>query len=193
VSTIPGAVPDGQEPAWVADVLRFWFEEATPRQWFLRDDDFDAAIRVRFAALHARLAAGGLAPDPGSVRAMLAAVVVLDQFSRNLHRGGALAFANDARARVLAGEALARGQDEALPPSARLFLYLPFEHSESLADQDRAVALVGALGDPQWTHYARAHRDVIARFGRFPHRNAVLGRESTPEEQEALARPGNAF
>jgi uncharacterized protein (DUF924 family) len=118
---------------------------------------------------------------------------VLDQFSRNLHRGEARAFASDVRARELARAAIERGHDAGMTPTQRLFLYLPFEHSESLSDQNRCVALFEALGVADWTDAAVAHRNLIARFGRFPHRNAVLGRASTPEELDALAQPGNAF
>ena len=176
--------------AWVDDVLGFWFGELTPRQWFAKDDAVDARIRGRFGALHERLAA---TPDlqPGSAREALATVIVLDQFSRNLHRGDARAFAADAQARRVADAAIARGFDAQVDHGWRMFFYLPFEHGEDLADQDRAVALIGALGDPSLARYAQAHRDVIARFGRFPQRNAALGRESTPEEIEAL-RDGKA-
>jgi uncharacterized protein (DUF924 family) len=189
---LPGT-RDGGEPAWVADVLRFWLEECTPAQWFEKDAAFDAALRARFGDLHARLAAGGELACADTPRATLAAVIVLDQFSRNLHRGDARAFACDERARALAHAALERGDDTDMAPAQRLFLYLPFEHSEDLADQQRSVALFEAIGVADWTKIAIAHRDLIARFGRFPHRNAVLGRASTPEELDALAQPGNAF
>jgi uncharacterized protein (DUF924 family) len=180
------------EPAWVAEVLAFRIEDVGEPRWWTRDDALDARIRARFAGLHAQLA-DGPEPTPAGVREALATVVVLDQFSRNLFRGEARAFAGDARARRVADAALARGDDRALPPAARLTLYLPFEHGEALADQDRAVALVGALGRADWTRYAEAHRAVIARFGRFPHRNAVLGRASTPEEIASLSEPMGAF
>jgi uncharacterized protein (DUF924 family) len=184
---------DGHEPAWVDAVLRFWFDECGPRQWFARDDAFDAALRERFGALHEHLAGGDWPIGADTPRHALAAIVVLDQFSRNLHRGDAQAFANDRRARKLADDAIEQGFDNEMTPAQRLFLYLPFEHGESLADQHRAVALVEALGNAEWTRYAIAHRDLIERFGRFPHRNAALGRASTPEELDALAQPGNAF
>jgi uncharacterized protein (DUF924 family) len=122
-----------------------------------------------------------------------AAVIVLDQFSRNLFRNSARAFAADPLARKLAARAIEQGVDAALPPEQRIFLYLPFEHSEDRADQARAVALTNALGNENWTRYALAHQALIERFGRFPHRNAVLGRESTPEELEVLKQPFGAF
>ena len=185
--------PDAREPDWVDAVLRFWFTESGPEQWFAKDAAFDAVLRERFGALHARVASGDEPTSAQSPRHALASILVLDQFPRNLFRGDARAFASDARARELANDAIAQGHDAGMTPAERLFAYLPFEHSESLADQHRAVALVEALGVPEWTRYAAAHFDLIARFGRFPHRNAVLGRASTPEELDALARPGNAF
>jgi uncharacterized protein (DUF924 family) len=118
---------------------------------------------------------------------------VLDQFSRNVYRGSAQAFAGDDLARQLAREAIACGEDAKLSAEERLFLYLPFEHSEELADQELAVHLVEQLENGEWTRYALAHRDLIARFGRFPHRNAALGRDSTPEELEAMAGPMGRF
>jgi uncharacterized protein (DUF924 family) len=124
---------------------------------------------------------------------VLATVIVLDQFSRNLHRDDARAFAADPQARTLARRALELGVDRGLAPAERLFLYLPFEHSEDLADQQLAVQLVTGLGDAGWTRYAEAHRDIIARFGRFPHRNAVLGRATTPEEEAFLREPMSRF
>jgi uncharacterized protein (DUF924 family) len=180
------------EPAWVGQVLDFWFVQCTPRDWFTRDAAFDGRLHARFGALHERLAAGA-EHVPDSARGLLAAVVVLDQFSRNLHRDGARAFATDAEARRLADAALARGFDRDLSTAQRLFLALPFEHSENLADQDRALALVAPLGNADWLRYAQAHRDIIARFGRFPHRNAVLGRASTADELALLAQPMGSF
>lgn len=181
------------EPAWVDEVLRFWFGELRPADWFAKSDALDATIRTRFAPLHARLAAGEARRLEPAPRTLLAAVVVLDQFSRNLHRDDARAFATDPLARELAQRALAQGLDRGLSPAERLFLYLPFEHSEDAADQALAVRLVEALGDPGWTRYAQAHKDIIDRFGRFPHRNAVLGRVSTPEELALLDTPMGRF
>jgi uncharacterized protein (DUF924 family) len=185
---------DEREPAWVGEVLDFWFGELGPRQWFSKDAALDATIRARFGALHAHL----LATQAREVeflggRAARAAVIVLDQFSRNLYRDCAQAFAGDEIARQLAREAIACGEDARLSADERLFLYLPFEHSEELADQELAVRLVEQLGNADWTRYALAHRDLVARFGRFPHRNAALGRDSTPEELEAMAAPMGRF
>jgi uncharacterized protein (DUF924 family) len=182
--------PSTREPAWVDAVLRFWFDHAGPARWFARSDAFDQDLRQRFGALHAQVAAGEEPVSAATPRTALAGVLVLDQFSRNLHRGDARAFACDARARALADAAIAQGHADALAPAQRLFLYLPFEHSEDLADQQRSVALFEALGVDEWTRYARAHRDLVARFGRFPHRNAALGRVNTPREQAWLDAGG---
>jgi uncharacterized protein (DUF924 family) len=190
----------------IAEILGFWFQGdfgAFRRAWFAKDDAFDAAIRERFSEVAAEARGGlhdGWAATPEGALALLLA---LDQFPRNLHRGSAEAFASDARALAVAREAvLGRRLDLALPPTARIFLYLPFEHAEAMAEQDVSVALFeGALRDAGPPHnapggavdYAWKHREVIARFGRFPHRNAVLGRASTPAEVAYLARPGAGF
>ena len=131
-----------------------------------------------------------MANDP---QGCLALIILLDQFSRNMFRGSAQAFAADEKALAHARTAVERGLDQQLPPFQRTFVYLPFEHSESLADQDRSVALFEALGDENTYDYAVRHRDIIVRFGRFPHRNVILGRESTPEELEFLKEPGSSF
>ncbi|MGH8028997.1 MAG: DUF924 family protein, partial [Arenimonas sp.] len=181
------------DPAWVGEVLHFWFQQAGPVQWFAKDAAFDQAVREHFGALHARLATGDEPLAAASARGALASVIVLDQFSRNLHRGDARAFACDVIARDLARSAVDHGVDATLGPAERMFLYLPFEHSEHLADQDRAVALFTALGVPEWIRYAQAHRDLIARFGRFPHRNRVLARAATADEEKYLAEGGARF
>ena len=181
-------------------VLDFWFGQ--PRgpsrpEWFRKDAAFDEEVRARFGALHAasarrELEAWRLSPEP-----MLALVIVLDQFSRNLHRDDARAFAQDAHALECAREAVGRGDDLALLPVGRQFLYLPLEHSEDLADQEACVELMRSLEAFEetrgLTEWAVRHRDVIRRFGRFPHRNAALGRTSTPEEVEFLKQPGSGF
>ena len=180
------------EPDWVREVLAFWFGELGPKQWFSKSEDLDARIRTRFGALHAQLSATQAAGVEG-LRPVQAAVIVLDQFSRNLYRDDKRAFAADPVARRLARTVVDAGADVPLPPEQRMFLYLPFEHSEALADQELSMRLYARLGNEEWTRYARAHHDLIARFGRFPHRNAVLGRESTPEELEAIAGPMGRF
>jgi uncharacterized protein (DUF924 family) len=178
---------DITEPAWVGEVLRFWFEELSEAQWFAKDDDLDAQIRERFGSLHERLVEDGCTDT--APRQLLAAVIVLDQFSRNMFRASPRAYLTDATARRLSRTAVEQGLDAAMTPHERLFLYLPFEHSEDIVDQALAVDLIGAVGDPAWTRDAMAHKAIIERFGRFPHRNAVLGRVSTDEELELLAKP----
>ena len=190
-TAVPSATGD-PEPSWVGEVLEFWFGELSIEQWFTRDDALDVRIGERFLALHERLLAqeGSRRPTAG---ALLATVIVLDQFSRNLFRDDRRAYAADAIARRLSRRAIALGFDAAMTTHERLFLYMPFEHSEDAADQALAVELVSALGDAELTRYAIAHRDIIARFGRFPHRNAVLGRASTPEELAFLQQPMSSF
>jgi uncharacterized protein (DUF924 family) len=187
-----GAPRAADEPGWVEAVLGFWLRERGDAQWFAKDPAQDALVGARFGALQARLAdEPGFAPR--SPREALAAVIVLDQFSRNLFRDDPRAFACDPAARRIAAAALDAGWDAGMSAAESLFLALPFEHSESLADQARAVALTGALGNPDWSRFARAHYDIVASFGRFPHRNAALGRPNTAQEQAFLAGPGSAF
>jgi len=173
-----------------------WFSQFRP-EWFRKDPAFDQEIRRRFASLLEALAEGEHRDWMLAPRSALAFVIVLDQFSRNMFRGEARAFAEDALARSAADQAIHRGFDAQVAPVERTFFYLPFMHSEELADQERSVALFGALagGDTSSSSvdYARRHRDIIARFGRFPHRNAALGRPSTPEELVFLAQPGSGF
>ena len=190
-SLLLAGLPDS-EPPWVREVLRFWFEELTDRDWFAKDADLDARIRERFLATHAQVVARGVA-YPADPRTMLAAVVVLDQFSRNLFRNDPRAFAADAVARRIATSAIENGFDRAMNANERLFLYLPFEHSEDRADQARALELIGSLGNDVWTRSAIAHKDIIDRFGRFPHRNAVLKRESSAAELALLKDPKGSF
>ena len=177
-------------------ILAFW-REAGPDKWFTRDDAFDADIREKFHSTYEAAAAGKLSAWEATAEGALALAIVLDQFPRNMFRGTARAFATDALALETARLAMQRGDDGTALPVERLFLYLPFEHSEALEDQERACALtepLPAFPETEDAHrYALAHRDVIRRFGRFPHRNAVLGRPSTPEETEFLKRPGSSF
>ena len=181
------------EPVWVGEVLDFWFRELTREQWFRRDDHVDQTILIRFRALHDSLAGQDLPPRAATARHALAAVIVLDQFPRNMFRGTPRAFATDTQARAVAQAALEAGLDTPLTTNERLFLYLPLEHSEDPEDQRLAVALMSALGDAELTRYAIAHQTIIDRFGRFPHRNAILGRPSTPEEIAFLKEPDSAF
>ncbi len=181
-------------PAQTADeVLEFWFAESTRPSWFARSEAFDALVRAKLGPLHERAVLGELDAWAADPRGALALVLLLDQAPRNLHRGSARSFASDAAALRLARAVVDAGLDKGLSEVEKAFLYLPFEHSESLADQDRCLALTAGLGDPLWHNFAVKHREIIARFGRFPHRNAVLGRESTAEELEFLKQPGSGF
>lgn len=176
-----------------ADVLAFWFDELTPQQRFAKDERVDTAIRTRFGQLHRQLSQH--VPDEWTAgpQALLAAVIVLDQFSRNLYRDDPRAFATDAVALNLARLALKRGDDALLGETERHFLYMPFMHSEDRDDQDRCVELMQEIGIPEAIDYAEQHKAIIDRFGRFPHRNAVLGRDTTPDEAEFLTQPGSSF
>jgi uncharacterized protein (DUF924 family) len=185
---------------FVGQVLDFWFGVTAGKsrpEWFRKDSAFDALIRERFGELHERASRRELDAWRGERESMLALVVVLDQFSRNLHRGNARAFAQDAYARECARQALARGDDRDMLPVHRLFLFLPFEHSEDLDDQQRCGELMASIDAFEETRgiseWARKHLDIVARFGRFPHRNSALGRASTAEEIEFLRQPGSGF
>jgi uncharacterized protein (DUF924 family) len=178
-------------PGWITDVLHFWFKELKPEKWFAKDEAVDATIRKRFGALHASLTEKVPASITATPLGALAVVIVLDQFSRNLFRNSVRAFACDATALAIAQEAVGAGFDAQLERNQRTFLYLPFEHSEDREVQRRSIELFAALGDADALDYARRHYDIIERFGRFPHRNRILGRESTPEELEFLkTHPG---
>jgi len=180
-------------------VLDFWFgapnsrERGRPRKlWFQKSEPFDAEVRRRFLATWERTARGECERWQATPLASLALIVVLDQFPRNMFRGTARSFASDSLALAAARETIARGFDLLLSPVERLFVYLPFEHAEDLAAQRRSLALCHAL-DPEDMQYAKRHYEIIARFGRFPHRNAILGRRSTAEEAEFLKQPGSSF
>jgi len=174
-----------------ADVVAFW-REAGPERWFNKDAAFDAEIRRRFLATYEVAAAGQLTAWEATAEGALALLILLDQFPRNMFRGSARAFAADPLARAIAAGALIRGFDAQAPANMRTFFYLPFEHSEDMADQERCIALYKAAGDAENLKWAELHADIIRRFGRFPHRNEVLGRASTPEEQAFLASGGFA-
>lgn len=181
-----------------AGVLAFWFRASgRDARWFGKDPAFDAAVREGFLALHEKAAEGRLASWRDSRDDCLALILLLDQFPRNMFRGSARAFATDAPALEAARFAVAQGYDRRMRPVERLFVYLPFEHAESMEAQQRACELLAPLAafpETEDVHrYALAHRDIIARFGRFPHRNAILGRASTAQEAEFLKQPGSGF
>ena len=182
---------DAAPLAGAAEVIRFW-ADAGPDRWFKKDDAFDAEIRRRFLATHEAAAAGRLADWERTAEGALALLILLDQFPRNMFRGSARAFATDPQARAVTAAALLRGFDAQVPPNLRAFFYLPFEHSEAMADQDRGIALYTAAGDADGLKWAKIHHDIITRFGRFPHRNAVLGRATTADEQTFLDDGGFA-
>ncbi|WP_076998084.1 DUF924 family protein [Variovorax sp. KK3] len=172
------------------DVAAFW-RDAGPERWFAKDDAFDTEFKSRFEAAHHAAASGALDAWAVDAESALALLVLLDQFPRNGFRGSAHMFATDGKARAVARAAIAAGLDQQVDSALRPFFYLPFMHSESLEDQERSVALNAAL-DANTQRFAVLHRDIIARFGRFPHRNAVLGRDTTPEEQAFLDEGGFA-
>ena len=190
-------------PAVAHDVLDFWFAETNAAHWFVADAAFDAQIRERFGSAMDAAADGRLDRWAVNPPGWLALLILLDQFPRNLYRGDSRAWAQDASAQRVALSGIARGDDRQLLPLQRVFAYLPLEHAEDMALQRQSVALFEALCAEvppsqrerfeEFLDYARRHRDVIARFGRFPHRNAVLGRTSTPEEMIHLAQPGSGF
>lgn len=195
-----------------AEVLRFWLGahpidtaamQGVQKQWFTKDEAFDAELRTRFGATIAAARAGRLDDWADDAEGRLALLIVLDQFTRNACRGQPDSFAADAQALRIALEGIERGHDQAVPPMARIFCYLPLEHAEDAAMQARSVALFQALRDApdaepkaffdSTLDYARKHQDVIERYGRFPHRNAILGRASTADELAYLAQPGAGF
>ncbi|HEY0130371.1 MAG TPA: DUF924 family protein [Allosphingosinicella sp.] len=170
--------------AWQDEVLAFWFGLAR-EQWWKADPALDAEIGDRFLALWEEQRANVAEAFLGSPRDSIAAIVLFDQFPRNMHRGHADQFSTDPLALAIARGAVDRGLDEAMSPAERGFLYMPFQHSERIEDQKRSVALFTALGDEYQLDFAKKHHDVIQRFGRFPHRNAILGRPPRPAEVEA--------
>jgi uncharacterized protein (DUF924 family) len=172
-----------------ADILAFW-RDAGPDRWYTRDDAFDAKVRRRFLDLWRKAAAGELSAWEASDDGALALVIVLDQFPRNMFRGDAMTYASDALAREVSHRALSRGVDARVDPPLRQFLNLPFMHSEHLADQLRCIELSRKASDTESLKWAEHHADIIRRFGRFPHRNRILGRATTPEEQAFLDEGG---
>ena len=171
------------------DVVTFW-ESAGPEKWFARDETFDADFRQSFESTHFAAARREYESWMDSAERALALLILLDQFPRNCFRGNAHSYATDGLALHYARRAVVSGFDLQVDSGLRMFFYLPFEHSEAMADQDRALELFEGMGDAELTKYAVLHRDLILRFGRFPHRNAALGRESTQEEIEYLAGGG---
>lgn len=181
-------------------IHEFWFgapgspEHGNKREaWFMADDAFDTEIRASFLDDFEAAARGDLDAMADQSTGALALIILLDQFPRNMFRGSARAFATDPKSLAIAELTVARGLDQSLSTIERTFVYLPYEHSERLEDQDRSVALYEALGDAELLDYAEQHRVIIQRFGRFPHRNALLGRVSTPEETAFLQQPGSSF
>jgi uncharacterized protein (DUF924 family) len=175
-----------ERPTTIDEVLDFW-REAGPDKWFSKDGAFDETCRRRFLGTYEAAARGDLAEWELEPPGALALLILLDQFPRNMFRGTRRAYATDAAAVLAAERAIERGFDQAVEPELCRFFYLPFMHSEELPHQERSVALNEAFGDEESIHWARHHRDIIARFGRFPHRNAILGRKSTAEERAFLA------
>ncbi len=187
-----------------AEVLDFWFgKEGKPgygefkSQWFQKDEAFDREVTNRFAGLYEEAAAGELKHWREEAESCLALVICLDQFPRNMFRGDARTHATDGKALDAAKYAIERALDRELPPAGRMFLYMPFMHAENVEDQRRSVELFEGLaaepGGPDVVEYAVGHREIVERFGRFPHRNGLLGRETTPEEAEFLTQPGSSF
>jgi len=180
------------DPA-AAEILGFWFAPRMERRWFAKDPGFDREVRARLQPHHERAAQGAYRHWLGAPRGCLALCLLLDQVPRNLFRDDPRAFVCDGQALEVTRQALARGFDCFLVPPERLFLYLPLEHSEDLVDQERCVRLVATFGNAMLYDFAVRHRDIVARFGRFPHRNAALGRRSTAQEAAFLAQPGSSF
>ena len=177
------------------DILGFWFDETQPQQWFQTNPDFDALIRARFTEAYEKARDGILDDWRRDADGCLALCILLDQFPRNMFRGQPQAFATDGKALVVAKYAVSKGFDQVLPPVKRRFLYLPYEHSENLGDQRKCVELFEKMtkDDPLGYDYALRHLKVIEKYGRFPHRNKILGRMNTPEEDDYLAQPGAGF
>lgn len=175
------------------DILNFWFSAETQPFWFAKSDDFDAKLEKNFKALLLQAAQSELWQWRSNAEGRLAEIIVLDQFSRNLFRGSAQAFAQDALALALAQETIQLGLEQQLRPEQRSFLYMPFMHSESKVIHEEALKLFEALGNPINLDFEKKHKVIIDRFGRYPHRNEVLGRPSTAEEIEFLKQPNSSF
>lgn len=174
-------------------ILEFWFDELKPAMWWKKDKSLDQLIGQRFGEVHRQATRGELWPWRQTPGGRLAEIILLDQFSRNIHRDRPESFAHDGMALVLAQEAIAVSADQALPVVQRSFLYMPFMHSESLAIHEQAVMLFNTPGMESSLDFELRHRDILRRFGRYPHRNHVLGRASTEEELHFLTQPGSSF
>lgn len=175
------------------EILGFWFEETEPSQWWKKDEDFDRSLIQRFSDIHAKAARCELFDWRVTPRGRLAEIIVLDQFSRNMFRGSPLAFVNDCLGLALAQEAVSAKADETLSPVQRSFLYMPYMHSESLKIHEIAVDLFQRNGIKGNLDFEIKHKSIIERFGRYPHRNSILGRTSTEDEVEFLKQPGSGF
>lgn len=186
------ATPDEILTFWLGPEQGGWRHDKR-KAWFERDAAFDAEIVERFLADWEAIAAGEREHWLDAPDSCLAYILVLDQFARNMFRGDPRSWQEDARARAAARRAIAEGWDRERPPMERMFYYLPFEHGEDMADQEESVRLFATLGDEELLWYAERHREIIDRFGRFPHRNEVLGRPSTPEEVTFLTEPHSSF
>lgn len=178
---------------WIDDVLIFWFEELTAKDWFVKNDAVDVAITSRFENVYQEISQ--TVPDEcrSSTKAALAGIIVLDQFPRNMFRNSPKAFETDQVALSLAEEAISLGLDEGLNVTERQFLYMPYQHSENGSVQARSIELYSTLGDPNLLDFAQRHKVIIDRFGRFPHRNDTLGRDTTAEEAIFLQQAGSSF
>ncbi|MDA8793799.1 DUF924 domain-containing protein [Bacteriovoracaceae bacterium] len=174
-------------------VLNFWFKELTPKDWWKKSDELDALIKQRFEEIHQQAIHGELYLWRNTPEGRLAEIIVLDQFSRNIYRNDPRSFMYDSLALILAQECTASGDDQKLEESKRSFVYMPFMHSESLVIHDYAVDLYTKLGSAESLKFETSHRDIIVKFGRYPHRNEILGRDSTAEEIEFLQNPGSSF
>ncbi|WP_207456038.1 DUF924 family protein [Azospirillum sp. SYSU D00513] len=178
----------------IDEVIRFWFDETSKPYWFQRSDSFDRAVTDRLLAPHEAAASGALDHWMEEADGCLALCILLDQAPRNMFRGTPRAFATDEKARAVAAHAVAAGMDMDFDPAERVFLYLPFEHHEDMESQRRSVALFrDRVAEPDSVLYAERHLEIIQRFGRFPHRNAILGRASTPDEIAFLSEPNSSF
>ena len=175
------------------EIIKFWFEEISQAQWWKKDVEFDQLIASRFSEVHGQAARCELYQWRDTAEGRLAEIIVLDQFSRNIYRDSPLSFATDSLALALGQEVIREGADQEVPESMRSFFYMPFMHSESAVIHEEAVALYEAYGNEGNLNFELRHKAIIDRFGRYPHRNEILGRDSTTEEIEFLSQPGSSF